>query len=648
MRRELASLLLLAGAASAARANETWTAVTTRNFTVVSNAGEGTARSTAAEFEQARAAYGRIWPWVLTTRIKPAVVLALKDEATLRRWAPGWYEARGAMSWASGWAEGADRLYLLQRTDANPDDPEVTPSYNLYRGYLRVLLTMAVERPFPEWLSSGLAGVLANVSVHDKQVLLGRAVPWELQQFNSHGRWPLQSVLDVGSDSPLLGKELERAQFDAQSYVLVHYLLFGDPGGSRKLDRFERLWLKGAAQEDAFREAFGEVKALEAALPTYAGRRVLQFATYAAAVKIASERPPARILAPAEVAGLRAAVHAALNRPAEAEAAIRESRTADPSLAASYDAEGVLADREGDRPRAKQAYARAVDLGSLSPYSHYRTALLAWTAQPEAATLVSMRRWLERAIELDHDYAPACSSLAEVLLEQDDPKAALGPAQRAVALQPGSSYHRLALARVLRRLGRTDEARDAAQQALRLAGDDAERLAAERLLRDVDRAAGVAGVRPAQDGTGDLATRCEEGDAQACKKVLPGLERSCDAKRTAACWALASLYREGRGVPRDPAKAVGLLERGCTLGSKTACVEHAGALLGGEGVQRDPGKAMAELEAVCSSGFFPGCRRLAAALADSPEPSDRQRARDVLARACEGGDESSCSTEPPR
>ena len=647
MRRALAALLLLTGAATLAHAAETWTEVRTRNFTIVSNAGEGTARSTANEFEQARAAYGRIWPWMLKTRIKPPLVLALKDEPTLRRWAPGWYERRGGMSWVSGWAEGADRLYLLLRTDSRPEEQAVTPNYNLYRGYLRVVLNTTIERPFSEWLANGLAAVFGNVNVNDKQIQLGRPVPWEFRDFNTRPRLPLQTVLDVRHDSPLLSKEVEREQFDAQCYVLVHYLLFGDRvNRSAKLDNFERMWLGGATQDVALAESVGDLKVLDGALVNYARKPILSFAVFDTEARIAAERPPGRVLVPAEVAGLRAALHVAMGRPQEAQAAIREARDADPRLAGSYDAEGVLADRDHDKTRAKEAYARAVDLGSTSPHSQYRAAQLLWTAQPEDATLALMRRRLERAVELDADHADALSFLAEVLVQQKDATAALPLAERAVALEPGRSYHRVALARVLNQLGRTEEARAAAKQGLQLAGDDAERSNAERFqlfLEESTRYARARSEREGQDQREKLTVSCQDGDAAACAQVLPDLQRSCDEGRASTCAYIAWLYQDGRGLGKDPAKAAAFQERACAAGDKPICVEHAWALMRGQGVPKNEARGTAELDGLCNDGFLPACTRLAVGLLGKPIASAQARARTLLTRACDGGEPDACS-----
>jgi len=95
----------------------------------------------------------------------------------------------------------------------------------------------------------------------------------------------------------------------------------------------------------------------------------------------------------------------------------------------------------------------------------------------DAPTLASQRQRLERAIELSPSYANAHSFLADVLVEQGDGPAALEKAQRAVALEPGDSYHRLALAHALNKVGRADEGRKSADLALKLAENEAERSA---------------------------------------------------------------------------------------------------------------------------------------------------------------------------
>jgi TPR repeat protein len=643
MMRVFLALVTLAwcGAADAA---ETWLEVKTPHFTVVSNAGEGTAQKTAGEFEQVRGAYAKLWPWAHLAQGKSTVVLALKDDGTLRRWAPGYYAVKGGIDVVSGSAWVGDRVYLLLRVDSRPDDNNVTPNYNLYRGYLTLLLSTSLERRLPLWLSNGLAGVFGNTSVRDKEILIGRPVPWEFQSFNRNPRLPLQQILDARDDSPLILKESERELFDAECYVLAHFLSFGDRGAHQpQLTRFIQLWLAGRSQEQAVTEAFGDLKALYGQLPQYATKPILSFARLQTESNLESARPGARTVPPAEIAGLQASVHVAMGRPVEAQAAIQQARTADPRSAISYDAEGLLADRDKDKPRATQAYGRAAELGSTSAHSYYRAAQLEWKPDADASALAVRRQRLERAIELNASYANAFSFLAEVLVEQGDGAAALAQAQRAVALEPGESYHRVALARALDKLGRADEARQSAELGLQLADNDIERSNAERFVLFLKESTRYAQERAQRETSEKQTSACQAGDAAACAAILPGLERACADKQAGACSYLGWLYSSGGGLAKDAAKAAAYVARACDAGDKRACVEHASALARGQGLPKDEPKAMAALEGLCDANFFPACTRLAYLHAGKASAAEQARAKALLARACEGGEEDACS-----
>ena len=106
---------------------------------------------------------------------------------------------------------------------------------------------------------------------------------------------------------------------------------------------------------------------------------------------------------------------------------------------------------------------------------------------------------------------------------------------------------------------------------------------------------------------------------------------------------LAWLYGGQAGLAKDTAKAAGYVERACAAGDKNACVEHAWALARGEGLPKDEPKAVAALDALCTEGFFPACTRLGLIHAAKPTSAARARARALLTRACEGGEQDACS-----
>jgi tetratricopeptide (TPR) repeat protein len=94
-----------------------------------------------------------------------------------------------------------------------------------------------------------------------------------------------------------------------------------------------------------------------------------------------------------------------------------------------------------------------------------------------------MQKDLARAIELHPFFASAYAALGEVRGLMKQPPADVMPQiAKAIALEPSSPWHRLTAARVLGRMGNLDEARKAAEAALRLADTDEARQQAQQML----------------------------------------------------------------------------------------------------------------------------------------------------------------------
>jgi hypothetical protein len=124
-----------------------------------------------------------------------------------------------------------------------------------------------------------------------------------------------------------------------------------------------------------------------------------------------------------------------------------------------------------------------------------------------------------------------------------------------------------------------------------------------------------------------------------------GVGEGYHAEQAVSCHPRAELrlYTEGRGVPKDLARAATYDQRGCAVGDKQACVEYAWSQARGEGVTKDEAQGTAGLGALCTDKFYAACKRLAVLHAAKPAPKDRARARELLAQACEGGDVQACS-----
>lgn len=78
---------------------------------------------------------------------------------------------------------------------------------------------------------------------------------------------------------------------------------------------------------------------------------------------------------------------------------------------------------------------------------------------------------------------------------------------------------------------------------------------------------------------------------QVAAKALPGLRKLADAGDAMAQLALASIYDQGRGAPRDEAQAAAWYRRAADQGVPNAQIALAGMYRDGRGVAKDPAAA---------------------------------------------------------
>ena len=641
--RAVAFLSLILSAPAASAAERPWIEVKSPHFTVVTNGTETDGREVAWQFEQMRAALQKLWPWAKLTTDKPVLVLAARDEATLKVLVPEFWE-KGRQPIVSIHAEGGDRHYLAMRADTRmTDDVRMNPYFDLYRGYLHVVLSSSFERPLPLWLSRAMAELFGNLRVREKDVFLGRMIPWHMGRLKNIQLIPLNALMGADRTSPYFQEGDRRRVFDAESWALLHYLLFGDQGRhAAQINRYITLLKQGTNKDAARSEVFTDLAGLEKGLASYLHSAGIPFSRIDVDVDIGRERFPSRALSPAESAGMRAALHVAMRRPDEARALIQEAKAADPAAPGAYEAEGLLADVEGKDEPAAAAYAKATELGSTNFYAWYENArFIHHAGQPDK--LARMEKSLQRAVDLNPEYAAAWSYLADTKLSLGRKDEALGLARRAVSLEPGGSYHHATLARVLAEQSKGAEAVAEAERAVELAQADWEKQNAREVLDYVKRRASPAEAPVQGYAAGNAMDACfSGGDPAACAKLTADLDRTCSAGEGRACTALGWIQEEGKGVPADVAKAAALYKKACDKGDKSGCARFGWLQARGEGVAKDEAAGMRSLDGLCAEGFFEACTQLAVLHAGRQTKEGIARAKDLFKKACDGGDPDAC------
>ena len=476
----VAAVLVAAGLGAAP---SPWVEVKSAHFTVVTNSGDKAGRRTAWQFEQIRAALVQLWPWAMVETGRPFVVFAVRDEATLKALGPQFWEGKRYRP-ISFWAGSRNRHYVALRTDIRePDDVSANPYQKAYWGYVAAVFNRSFPRQLPEWYARGIAEVMSNTIVRDKELHVGRPMQGNLDVMRGRAPIALNEFLSADRRSPWLTQEGRIDLFDAQAWALVHYLMFGDEGrhGTR-VDRFSRLLHEGVAEEAALKEAFGDMAPYYEGMRSYVSRRVFGYARIPVSLDLRPEGFSTRALSAGEAAVLRGELLVAMGRPVEARAFAAEAAKADPALPGPWEIEAALVDADGRRDEAKAAFAKAVEAGSKNAYVHYRLAQLEWVPNPDAAQRERLAARLQVARELEPGRALTLSFLAEVLSGQGKHEEALPLAIEAVKIEPAETYHRMVLARILWNVRRPEEAIRVAQSALQTADTEEEKKEVQQFL----------------------------------------------------------------------------------------------------------------------------------------------------------------------
>ena len=490
----LSVAVVLFSATAVAAADDAWVQLKTPNFTVVANGGDRRARDIALQFERYRTAIQSAWPWARTQLDRPVVVIAAKDEATMKMLAPQYWEKGSRLQPASVFATAPDAYFITLRSDIRADDNQNTNPYQTsYWSYTSLALASAFEHPLPLWFRNGFAAVLSNSLVRDDHIDFGRPLSDALRTLNTGSRLRIVEFLTLDAKSRYYSDAATRPSFDAQCWAVVHYLLFGRPDDrADRVNELAKLLLDGKSSVEAVQQVFGSVDALQGELVRYMTQQVFRYASVKTPTTISPDTFMSQPLDAGQVAALRARYHVAMGRTDDARALVDAAKARTPVPVAFLDVDAFLLDRQGKRDDARAVYAKAAEANSDSFFSLYRLASL--EMQPNASTeqLARIEALLRRSTTSNTAFAPAHTLLAEVLTSQNRGAEAVEIAKRAATLDPGGAAPRLALARALWTLSRREEARGQALAARTFADSDQEHAAVQSMLDFFERAAAAA------------------------------------------------------------------------------------------------------------------------------------------------------------
>jgi tetratricopeptide (TPR) repeat protein len=453
-------LLLATGAASGA-SEPAWHLARGANTTVISDAGEKQARLVARQLEQIRAVFADLVGLSIDVG-KPLIAVAARDEDSLRRLLPGYWERRGGKRPAGVFLPGYEKHWAIVRVDV----PE--PIRVVQHEYVHLLVQSSLGGA-PLWLNEGLAEFYGSAQVEGQEVRVGQIQPWHLSALRERSLLSIEDLFAVDHGSPEYEEESRASVFYAEAAALTHYFLLGERGRHRaRLREFQRLVREDVPDDEAIRRALGDPRRIESELRAYV--RGFSFYAVKAPAPVADQQIEVRPLREAQTHTLLADLAHHAGRTREARARVEEALRLEAGLALAHALMGVILGSEGHSEEGARSLAEAVRLAPGDALVQFRfgahaRGAVAGTDLREAA--------LRRAIDLGPGYAPAYGELARLLLDEgrslDEGSALAG---KAIALEPaGVSYH-ATLLRLLSKQGRMEEARRAEERLMRVMRTD--------------------------------------------------------------------------------------------------------------------------------------------------------------------------------
>src|SRR5271163_3952343 len=463
--------------------HETWFEARSPNFIVVCNAGEKQARKTAIRFEQIRAVFRRELELASKHESPVITILAVKDEDSMKTLLPE-YWVKGHAHPAGMFLDNMNQYFAAIQLDA----PGLNPYDTIYHEYFHSL-TAPYYPNLPVWVSEGLAEFYGNTLIGDSEVGMGRPDPDLIAELKQGGLMPLDVLFKVDHNSPYYNEQNKISVFYAESWALTHYLMVGDKAAHRAmLQAYVNAMTKGATEEQAAAQTFGDLKQLQAALFAYIRNAAFYYIKAPPPPEIAAGDLQVRELSEADTDAYRGGFAAVRGRTQDAIPILEQAVKLDPKLALGYQYLGFAEYQDKKPAEALADFTRAIALNPKNALTRFLRAYLASTQGGAVGDDAQMEEDLRAAIALSPEFAPPYGVLAMYVANQGtDLPEALKLAQKAQALEPGNAVYQIDLASVLARMNRFPEARTIALHARSNATSPTERAEAERFLAYLDQ-----------------------------------------------------------------------------------------------------------------------------------------------------------------
>jgi tetratricopeptide (TPR) repeat protein len=448
---------------------EPWVEIRTAHFIVASDGGEKTARRFADEFEAFLGVLQATMPNARVSTGVPVRILVSRNADSFARVLPEFPNNKNREQPPGLYFSSPEKTYIALRANAGGRFAFA----DFFQSYAREVMKHSY-RNLPPWIEEGYSSVYSSLTFHDGGFRLERPDPDDLSVLFESPLMPVDLVLHVDRTSGYYSPSNKGSVYFAESRVLLHYLI-SDPqaAGSKAMERYVTAVQGGADSLQAAREAFGDLKQMDAKFEAYV--KNVSGPGFEIPVAAGSGSGGAlRMLTLPESEARIADFLAVRGKSEDAEDKLNDALMAEPSLAEAEQSLGFITLKRDDLEEAEKHFAKAAQLDPKDALTFYGQGLVAIAKGGKEGAAVGAAEPLEKAVALNADFAAAWYNLAMVYSERRETlQKALADAQRAASLAPGDRNYQLQVAQIQSQMDHPDEARKTAAQVQMNASDRA-------------------------------------------------------------------------------------------------------------------------------------------------------------------------------
>ncbi|MEO6829860.1 MAG: hypothetical protein ABI164_08600, partial [Acidobacteriaceae bacterium] len=453
------SLLCLATlwTATPALAETPWTEVRSPHFRVLTNGSSADGRHVAHEFEQMRYVFATRFPNFRLDSGAPLTIFAARDEATAKMLVPTMWKSKGARP-GGLFHHGWEKQYVMVRLDM----PSEYARNVVYHEYTHSILHLN-SRWLPVWLDEGLAEFYGYTRFEQHKIEIG-APTIRVRSLQSTPI-PIEDLMSSDKVRSYYRDEDRAEMFYAESWALVHYLIFG-PGMDlgTKLNQFFQLIQGDTGQKAAFVQVFGSFAAMDKALDAYMRNVAFHAAVMQDPPQINEKDFVVTKLTMGQTHAELAGFHLWNGDRPDARPLVDKALKDDPSLGLPFEEKGFLLFADGEDATASVAFSHACSLDKTLYLALFAKTMLSPAATSSTpAEMAAFHDALHTVVELNPQFAPAYVQLARLAVRQGNLPLAFGLSRHAEQLEPSRAGYHLLTAQLLLRMGKDAQAADFAR-----------------------------------------------------------------------------------------------------------------------------------------------------------------------------------------